>query len=357
MINYIAHWDWILVRSRTSVVKNIKTFQFRAICPNINPVIQNSFDDTINWKIDRTKLIDISGIINLRRILKSLENNEKFHVFTLKSGILFIIANSFLNKNFRSTLSITGLGFIFNKSVKSRLIRFFLKPYLTYFINKTFENIIYQNDKDLKTFNKFCNYKSKTFIVESSGIDHNLFEIKKSFNSPLKVILVGRLLKDKGVFDYIQLIEKYSKSNISFFLAGELDVGNPSSLTDKELDEIKNNPKLKYLGPIDPEKDLHNYDILISLSKSEGFSRILLEAVYVGLFVMAISNSGTIYINQFSNSYLSDNWIDMSEELKKLSNSKLKIDLSNREFVLKNYSSEKVAKDFENIYIISNYDE
>jgi len=72
---------------------------------------------------------------------------------------------------------------------------------------------------------------------------------------------------------------------------------------------------------------------------------------------MAISNSGTIYINQFSNSYLSDNWIDMSEELKNLSNSKLKIDLSNREFVLKNYSSEKVAKDFENIYIISNYDE
>lgn len=357
MINYVAHWDWILLRSRSSIITNINTFKFRSICPDYNPELKKIYDETINWNIRREKLIDYSGIINLRKILKSLENNEKFHIFTLKSGILFMIANSFLNKNFKSTLSITGLGYLFNENFKSKLIRFFIRPFLKYLINKTFENIIYQNKKDLLIFNEYCSYNFNSYIVESSGLDYKSFELKKTFNSPIKVILVGRLLKDKGIFEYIQLIEKSYGSRINFFLAGELDIGNPSSLTDKELNEIKNNPKVNYIGPMKTEKDLFNYDVLVSLSKSEGFSRILLEGIYVGLYVLSLSNSGTTFINNFSNTFLVNNWLEMSNELIKISTTTLNVDPLNRDSILKNYSSEKIAKDFENIYKISKYDE
>ena len=67
-------------------------------------------------------------------------------------------------------------------------------------------------------------------------------------------------------------------------------------MTQKELEAIKAESSLNYLGYIDLQKELHNYDVLLSLSDYEGFSRVLLEAIYVGLYVVAYNNNGTKYI-------------------------------------------------------------
>ena len=78
-----------------------------------------------------------------------------------------------------------------------------------------------------------------------------------------------------------------ARKNITFYLAGDLDKGNPNSLTQKELEDLKKISSLNYLGYINLQKEIHNYDLLLSLSDHEGFSRVLLEAMYVGLFVVA----------------------------------------------------------------------
>ena len=43
----------------------------------------------------------------------------------------------------------------------------------------------------------------------------------------------------------------------------------------------------KYLGNIDIPNELFKYDILINPSHHEGFSRVLLEGAYVGLYCIA----------------------------------------------------------------------
>ena len=109
---------------------------------------------------------------------------------------------------------------------------------------------------------------------------------------------------------------------------------------------------LKFLGYLDVKNELHNYDILISMSKYEGFSRIMLEGTYVGLFCASLENSGTKFIKELENTILinaeelenAHNEINMS-----LTNS-MDISLNNRTKIINKYSTKAVAEKFLTVY-------
>jgi len=112
MIVYLAHWDWILTQSRKDIVSNINDTKFMAICPIDESKIEltNCYEETIDWKINRNKILDFSGIRNLRKIIKALNSDDIVHIFTLKSGLLFAFSNLFRVNKTKNILTITGLG-------------------------------------------------------------------------------------------------------------------------------------------------------------------------------------------------------------------------------------------------------
>ena len=85
MIVYLAHWDWILTRSRKDIVSNINNSKFMAICPiNENEIeLESYYQEIIDWKIDRNKIFDFWGIKNLRKIIKNLNSEDIVHVLSL----------------------------------------------------------------------------------------------------------------------------------------------------------------------------------------------------------------------------------------------------------------------------------
>ena len=129
MIHYIAHWDRILIQSRSEIINELQEYKFRAICPlNDSSQIKDHYSENLDWEISKTKLLDSKAIFRLKRILDNLEENSIIHVFTLKSGFFFMIAANFSRRKFNSTLSITGLGYLFSDRLNTKLIKFFLKP-------------------------------------------------------------------------------------------------------------------------------------------------------------------------------------------------------------------------------------
>ena len=98
---------------------------------------------------------------------------------------------------------------------------------------------------------------------------------------------------------------------------------------------------LNYLGYIDLQKELHNYDLLLSLSDHEGFSRVLLEAMYVGLFVVAYKNNGTKFIDNFENTILLNSKIqnNLMMTINKFLTEEKFISLKNRKQIEKKYST------------------
>lgn len=353
MINYIAHWDRILIQSRVEIINELQDYKFRAICPmGKSSNISDHYSENIHWRISKTKFFDINAIFKLKRILDTLEENSIIHVFTLKSGFFFMIAAYFSKKNFNSTLSITGLGYLFSNRLNTKLIKFFLKPIFVWLINKTFKNIIYQNSSDENLFNKYSKFTNNSYLIESSGLQGSQYLLKEKFNKQLKILLAGRLLEDKGIKKYIDLASQMNSDNVKFYLAGELDEGNPKSLTRRDLEDIKKNKFVEYLGYLDLKKELQEYDVLISLSDHEGFSRILLEAVYVGLYCIAYKNSGTEFIENFQNTITVDSKdLELiNDEITNVLNTEKSVSLNNREIIIKEYSTKNIANSFNEIY-------
>ena len=366
MIVYLSHWDWNLFKSRKDIVSNLDEINFTAVCPigAYSKELSTIYEGSINWEIDRKKTIDFKGIINLRNILNSLEKDSIVHSFTLKTGILYSIANLFTKNNNKGVLSINGLGYLFSNNLKAKILKFILGTFINKSFNKSFQEIIFQNENDKKIFINFSNYSGKTSLIQGSGVEINNYVKKDKYQTEkLKVILVSRLLIDKGVNEYIELTKKIDKPNIDFYLAGELDEGNPNSITIDTLEKIKNNNTLEYIGPIEVEKDLFNYDVSIVMSKYEGFSRILLESLCVGLFCISNNIPGTEWLKEFNNGLLveNNNLDTISEAIYNFNNysfSKVNADI-NRDIIKNKYSTKIISSQYNEIYnnLISSQDE
>ena len=357
MIVYLSHWDWNLYKSRKDIVSNLDEKNFTAICPKgiYSEQLKSIYQDHINWQINRAKTFDLKSVLNLKKILNSLEEGSVVHSFTLKTGILYSIANLFANKNINGVLSINGLGYLFSNNLKAKFLKLLLRTVIKRIFNKSFKEIIFQNVSDKKIFLDFSSYSGKTSLIEGSGIEISNY-VKKEFykNEKLKVIFVSRLLKDKGVNEYIELTKNISKANIAFYLAGEIDAGNPNSISVNDLENIKNQENVKYIGPINVEKELFNYDISIVMSKYEGFSRILLESLYVGLFCISNKIPGTQWLKEFNNGFLveNNNLNDISEIINNFNEyefSKANAE-SNREIIKKKYTTKIISNQYNEIY-------
>ena len=367
MIVYLAHWDWILTQSRKDIVSNINDSKFMAICPiDENKIkLENYYHKAVDWNLNRNKIFDILGIRRLRKITKSLNYDDIVHVYTLKSGLLFAFANLFRNNKTKNILTITGLGYLFSNNFKAKILKILLSFFITRLFNKNFDFLMYQNIEDQKTFNNYSKYIGESYIIPTSGITVKELQIKKEYrNSNLKIIMATRLINDKGIFEYLELANLMKDSDFEFYLAGDVDKGNPDSLSKSQLDEIKNNKYINYLGHIDIKRDLHNYDINIVMSKYEGSSRILLESLYIGLICLSNNIPGTIELgSKFSNSFFIDdnNIREFKEKLNEIINYDVFLDDSqnsffgkgaeyNRELINKNYTSVKIATAYNKIY-------
>jgi glycosyltransferase involved in cell wall biosynthesis len=165
-----------------------------------------------------------------------------------------------------------------------------------------------------------------------------------------KVILVSRLLYDKGIMDYLSIVNQVNMVNVEFYLAGERDAGNPQNISDKDMEIVLNEEKLNYLGKIDIETQLSEFDISLVMSSHEGFSRILLESLYVGLYCIAYRIQGTEVMKDFNNLELIelnqiDKFVDSIEKYNEIiDNSK------NRQLIDEFFTSKVVASQFEKIY-------
>ena len=353
MITYLSHWDWILYKSRKDLIKYIKSEEIHAMFPNGVYVkeLESIYKGVTPWEIDRNKVLDVKAILLLRNHLKNV--TSKFHCFTLKTGILFSLASLFLKNKNKAILSITGLGYLFTSSSKAKLLRFLMKPFMSYLFNSAFDTIIFQNKSDEKIFVNFSNFTNKTAIIASSGIESVNFKKKDSTSNnsaKKKVILVSRLLYDKGIMDYLKVINKVNPTNFDFYLAGERDTGNPQNITEEDMRLVLNEKKLTYLGKIDVEKELSKFDISLVMSSHEGFSRILLESLCVGLYCLAYRIQGTEVMEDFDNLVLIemdqiDKFVEYIENYNETNNHS-----KNQQLINKCYSSKVIASHFEKIY-------
>ena len=176
--------------------------------------------------------------------------------------------------------NISGLGTVFlNNSLSSKIARLLYKIAL-----RTPKKVFFQNtyDKALFVDSKLVT-EVQTGLLPGSGINTELFkpEEKQITNNKIQLLCVARLVKDKGIKEYVeaarQLKQKYD--HVEFSILGRYYPDNPTAITKKEIAAWKEEKIINYLGTNDDVRSVMlEADCIVLPSYREGLSRVLLEA-------------------------------------------------------------------------------
>jgi glycosyltransferase involved in cell wall biosynthesis len=193
--------------------------------------------------------------------------------------------------------SVTGLGYIFtSEGIKTRLILSFIRILYRLALNRRNISVIFQNQDDLLNIEKLTGIsKEKVSIIKGSGVDLDTFNYTPLQVRPPIVILPARLLIDKGVREFILAAKKLRKdrSKARFVLVGEPDMGNPSSILEKEIKNWENDGIIEYWGfRKDMPQVLASSYMVVLPSYREGLPKSLVEAAACGRAVVTTDVPG-----------------------------------------------------------------
>ena len=193
--------------------------------------------------------------------------------------------------------SVTGLGHVFiTHSWLNRLLRPLVSLVYRFVFDRS--QIIFQNPDDRSEFLRLALVEEdRSHLIRGSGVDTAHFRPPADARRerPLTVLMVGRLLREKGVREFVEAaaIVRSQLPGVQFLLAGDSDPGNPSSIAPDVVAEWQRKGDVSFLGHRPDIRELiQAADLAVLPSYREGMPRSLLEAAACGLPLVATDVPG-----------------------------------------------------------------
>jgi glycosyltransferase involved in cell wall biosynthesis len=336
--------------------------------------VKESGVTVLTYRLKKNRMSPVSFIRSLKK-LKSYQKTYGFsivHSFRLQPNIISSLAFLF-NPKVKIINHITGLGFAF--AARSLTAFFYrLAILMLYQISAIFcDKMIVQNRTDLKIVSKLLFTSGKLIMIEGSGIDQNKFNrasadleyVSRLMNKisfkpgDIVVTFTGRLLKEKGIFEFLTAAENLSRKNnrLKFAVAAWFDVNNPSCLTPDQLKQFLENRNIIFLGEISEIRELlYLTDIFVLPTYREGFPRSVLEAMAMNVSVITTDVPGArdAVINNYNGIIVSHMDISALEKaillLASDKNLRKKLGDNGRTLVNEKYNTHLIYNNFLDVY-------
>lgn len=262
-------------------------------------------------------LLDIVTTYQLSKKIKAINPDLVFSYFS--KPVIFGTLAAKLAKVPRIIGMLEGLGYTFTEQPEgvSKKIQFIKK--IQVFLYKIalpqLDQLIFLNPDDLNDLLKQHSIKVKKVKV-LGGIGLNLkeypFQPVENDMLPIKFIFIGRLLKEKGIHEFVQAAklvkEKYPETQ--FTVLGSIDTHNLGALTQSELDSLISSHIINYPGQVDNVKDwITGSHVFVLPSYREGVPRSTQEAMAIGRAIITTDVPGcreTVINNQ--NGFIVQKW-------------------------------------------------
>lgn len=227
----------------------------------------------------KNPLQDLQLLKNYKKLLKSI-NPDIVLTFTIKPNVYGGMACGRLKIPYVS--NITGLGVVGEGGLMQKLTLWLYKQGL-----KKAKCVFFQNQANEAFFKEKKVVLDKTELLPGSGVNVERFSFMEYLNDEtINIVFVGRIIKDKGVFELAQAAEKLKEQdNLRFTIVGDVEYGSENPFVGV--------PNVKCVGF---HKDVKPYlataHAIILPSYHEGMANVLLEAAACGRPILASNIPG-----------------------------------------------------------------
>ncbi len=231
---------------------------------------------------------DILATVKLSIKLKRIKPDLVFSYFS--KPVIFGTLAARLAGVKKIIAMLEGLGYAFTEqsegfSKKARVLQW-IQIFLYRLSFPFLDRIIFLNPDDPKDLLIKNNIKIKRVsVLGGIGLDLKQYSYVKPDAKSISFIFIGRLLKEKGINEFIAAINlvkiKYPKA--AFTLLGSLDEGNPGSLQKDDLDTYVSSGLFDYPGHVDNIAErIAQASVFVLPSYREGVPRSTQEAMAIG---------------------------------------------------------------------------
>ncbi len=194
--------------------------------------------------------------------------------------------------------AVSGLGFVFISSgLKAQLVRGVVAVLYRLALGKRNLKVIFQNLDDRDVLLRLGAVLSdKTVLIPGSGVSLSEYSVVPEPDDVPVVSMVARLLWDKGVGEFVEAARLLNEKGVlaRFVLVGAPDPGNPTSVTQAELDTWREEGYVEVLGFRRDIAEIFAASNLVVLPSyyGEGLPKVLVEAAACGRVVVTTDMPG-----------------------------------------------------------------
>ncbi|MCX2980380.1 glycosyltransferase family 1 protein [Halieaceae bacterium IMCC14734] len=355
-----ANTSWYLYNYRQATIAALQQQGYQVICVAPSDAYSQRLQEATGADYHELKmdnqgshpLSDALLMLRLWRLYRKLRPSVVLH-FTIKNNLYGTLAASLLG--IPAVNNVSGLGTAFmHAGITQQIVR------LLYRVSQPRAFAVFcQNSEDHDfLIREDLVPAQKLRRIPGSGVDIERFSprpISKPEARPFRFLFLGRMLKDKGVYELIEAFTRLQQSQpAELWLVGFSDAANNSAIGAQQLKQWDSLPGITWFDATDqPEEFLAQSDCLVLPSYREGLPRSLLEAGAMQIPVIACNVPGSRQVVEHGRTGLlcapadSDSLHQALLEMSTTdANQRQQMGIAARQHVAENYSQQLVVTEY-----------
>lgn len=255
----------------------------------------------VDYKLNRSGLNPIADLKMMYALKKKLLliHPDIVLSYFVKPVIFGTLAAKFSKVPQRIAM-LEGLGFAFTeqpggKEFKTKIIQSIqLLLYRMAFPVTTHLFFLNPDDRDELLVKHRLSAKQSS-VLGGIGLDFNEYPYRRVKNSAIRFLYIGRLLKEKGIFDFLAAAKlvKEQYPEAEFVVLGSTDYTSPNALPAEELQTCIDSGLIEYPGQVNNVLPwIENSSVFVLPSFREGVPRSSQEAMAVGRPILTTNVPG-----------------------------------------------------------------
>ncbi len=285
-IAIIINTSWNIYNFRMGLLRSLQADGYRiiAVAPRdeYSPRLEEAGFEYREIEMDNAGMNPFREIRYAYRVYRILKETRPAAAltYTVKPNTFGSIGAWFAGV--KSVANVSGLGTLFVNRSPASLVGIMLYAIALRMPHRIF----FQNSSDKALFIKMnLVNRYKADLLPGSGVDTEKFSpmiVSKYKKDKISFLFIARLVRDKGIMEYIEAARKIIRSGgekAHFLILGDYYEGNPTAITPEQMQSWQEEGIVEYLGRSDDVAGfMARADCIVLPSYREGMSKVLLES-------------------------------------------------------------------------------